>query len=399
MRSGHRQLASGIAPLVHGLTQVGTTRSANSRRGTAAIVTACGCLLLAGVPGARATPGAATPGVPASQAPADITPSVSAAPAAPDAIPGVPAAATAAPAPAAPSATPAPPTEPSSGATSSAVVQQPRPFGYVLGDTLTQRVLLRSAGQEFEPVALPPTERAGLWFARRSSKIERAEDGRRWLVIDYQLVNAPQALITVNLPAVTLESKAGSTLAVPEWPISVAPLTPRAAFAKGGLQDLRPDHAAPMLPTLKLRWQLEIWLSAFALTVVFWFGWWLVRSLRAAANQPFASALREIRRAGDDSAATAWLALHRAFDRTAGRALQTTTLPVLFRRAPHFEPQRGAIERFYAASNLRFFGVAPVSGISTGTRREANASPGVTSLVSPRALAITLRRIEKQHER
>jgi mxaA protein len=361
VRAGHLQLAGGSAPLVYGLTLVGTTRSANSRRGTAAIVTACGCLLFAGVPAARATP---------------------------DAIPGVPA--TAAPAPTAPTATPAPPAEPSSGATSSAVVQQPRPFGYVLGDTLTQRVLLRSVGQEFEPVAFPPAERAGLWFARRSSKIERAEDGRRWLVIDYQLVNAPQTLMTVNLPAVTLKSKAGSTLAVPEWPISVAPLTPRAAFAKGGLQDLRLDHAAPTLPTLKLQWQLEIWLSAFALTVVSWFGWWLVRSLSAAANQPFASALREICRAGDDSAATAWLALHRAFDRTAGRALQTTTLPVLFKRAPHFEPQRTAIERFYAESNVRFFGVAP-GGV--------NASPSVSPLVSLRALATTLRRIEKQHER
>jgi mxaA protein len=274
-----------------------------------------------------------------------------------------------------------------------------------LGDTLTQRTLLRSAGQEFEPVAFPPTERAGLWFARRSSKIERAEDGRRWLAIDYQLVNAPQTLMTVNLPAVTLESKAGSVIAVPEWPISVAPLTPRAAFAKGGLQELRPDHAAPMLPTLKLRRQLEISLSAFALTVVLWFGWWLVRALRAAANQPFASALREIRRTGDNNAA-AWLALHRAFDRTAGRALQTTTLPALFKRAPHFEPQRGAIEQFYTQSNLRFFGVAPAGEITTRARAGSGtthlgaiASSSAITQVSLRALATNLRRIEKQHER
>ena len=48
-----------------------------------------------------------------------------------------------------------------------AVVQQPRPFGYALGDTLTQRILLGPAGQEFQPAALPPAERAGLWFARQ----------------------------------------------------------------------------------------------------------------------------------------------------------------------------------------------------------------------------------------
>lgn len=267
-------------------------------------------------------------------------------------------------------------------------VQQPRPFGYVLGDTLAQRVLLESAGRNFDPAALPPAERAGLWFARRASRIELAEDGHRWLVIDYQLINAPQALMTVNLPPVTLKSKTSSdVLAVPEWPISIAPLTPRAAFAKGGLQELRPDHAAPTLPTSALRLQLEIWSGAFAVTIVIWLAWWLVRSLRASANQPFARALRAVRRDGDDNEG-AWLALHRAFDTTAGRALQLSTLPALFKRAPHFEPQRAAIEQFYSQSSERFFG-------ADGTHPTDIRSPPL----SLRTLCTTLRRIEKQHER
>jgi mxaA protein len=271
------------------------------------------------------------------------------------------------------------------------IIEQPRPFGYVLGDTLTQRILLQSAGNDFDPAALPPVERAGLWFARRSSRIERADDGHRWLVIDYQLINAPQTLMTVNLPSVTVKSKAGhGMLAAPEWPLSIAPLTPRAAFAKGGLQDLRLDHPAPTIPTLALRRRLQIWSVAFALTIVSWLGWWLVRSLRAAANQPFGRALHEIR-STDDGSAAAWLALHRALDRTAGRALQLSTLPALFRQSPQFEPQRNAIEQFYAESNLRFFGVTPATG-----DRPVAAAPRSLSL---RALCTILRRIEKQHER
>jgi mxaA protein len=271
---------------------------------------------------------------------------------------------------------------------STAIVQQPRPFGYVLGDTLTQRILLQSGSHNFDPAALPPAERAGLWFARRSSRIELVDGGHRWLVIDYQLINAPQTLMTVNLPSVTLNSKTGNdVLAVSEWPISIAPLTPRAAFAKGGLQELRPDHPAPTLPTRALRQQLEIWSGAFALTVVIWLAWWLVRSLRATANQPFARALRAIRRSGDDNEA-AWLALHRAFDTTAGRALQVSTLPALFKQAPHFEPLRAAIEQFYVESGLRFFGA--------GASLPANTRPATWPL---RTLCGTLRRIEKQHER
>ena len=36
-----------------------------------------------------------------------------------------------------------------------AVVEQPRPFGYVVGDVVTQRVLLEIGGQGFAPAALP----------------------------------------------------------------------------------------------------------------------------------------------------------------------------------------------------------------------------------------------------
>jgi mxaA protein len=129
---------------------------------------------------------------------------------------------------------------------------------------------------------------------------------------------------------------------------------------------------------------LQIWLTAFAVTVAAWLAWWAIRSIRAAANQPFAKALREVRQAGDDSP-DAWLALHRAFDRTAGRALQTSTLPALFKQAPHLVSERTAIEQFYSASNLRFFG--------------ATAAHTPTEIVELRSLAATLRRIEKQHER
>ena len=98
---------------------------------------------------------------------------------------------------------------------------------------------------------------------------------------------------------------------------------------------------------------------------------------------------RDGRQAGDDGP-DAWLALHRAFDRTAGRALQTSTLPVLFKQAPHLAAERIAIEQFYSQSNLRFFGGAPSRAQTNGAHSGA---------VELRAFAATLRRLEKQHER
>ena len=43
------------------------------------------------------------------------------------------------------------------GAASAATVEQPRAFGHVIGDVLTQRVLLEEAGQALQPGALPST--------------------------------------------------------------------------------------------------------------------------------------------------------------------------------------------------------------------------------------------------
>ena len=58
-----------------------------------------------------------------------------------------------------------------------AIVEQPRPFGYVIGDILTQRILLQLEGHAFEPAALPPAERVGVWLERRTLRIESTTTG------------------------------------------------------------------------------------------------------------------------------------------------------------------------------------------------------------------------------
>lgn len=267
-----------------------------------------------------------------------------------------------------------------SAAAKPAIVEQPRPFGYVLGDLLTQRVLLDSGSSQFEAAEFPRPQRLNVWFERRASKLEQRSDGRRWLIVEYQLINAPQTLTTVTLPAWTLESADGaSSVSVPEWPISVNALTPRASFEIGGLGELRPDRAAPVIPTAPIRRRLLIWSIAFVLTLVAWFAWFRWREHREAQNQPFARALHEMRTM-DEAAPEAWQALHRAFDQTAGRVLQPTMLSILFDRAPHLQPLRREIERFYALSSERFFG----SGRSDD------------GMLSVRALCADLRRIEQR---
>lgn len=250
-------------------------------------------------------------------------------------------------------------------------VQQPRPFGYVVGDVVTQRVLLTTS----EPTALPPVQRVNIWLERRAPRIEVDSAERRWLVVDYQLINAPPVLTTIQLPAWELEIKASNArLRIPAASISVAPLIPNAAD-----DDLRPDRQVSIIDTTPARTRLLLWSIALGLTLAAWFGWMRWRNWRDSLDRPFARALRELQRV-DESRPEAWQALHRAFDQTAGRVLQLETLPTLFERAPHLQPRRTEIERFFTQSSERFFG----AGLSS-------------DLLSVRALCHELRRIERRH--
>jgi mxaA protein len=258
-----------------------------------------------------------------------------------------------------------------------AIVEQPRPFGYVVGDVVTQRVLLTTPTLDFKPTALPPVQRLNIWFERRAPRIEQATDGRRWLVVDYQLINAPQALTTVQLPAWTLEDEAQrAKLEIPAAPISVAPLLSSSSSAAG---ELRPDRDVSIIDTAPARSRVLLWSIALGITLAAWLGWMQWRNWRDSHNQPFARALHQLREV-DEGTPEAWQALHRAFDQTAGRVLQIETLPALFERAPYLLPKRAEIERFFAASNERFFGAGSQS-----------------NLVSVRMLCRDLRRIERRH--
>jgi mxaA protein len=257
-----------------------------------------------------------------------------------------------------------------------ATVVQPRGFGYVLGDVVTQRVLLPD---RFEPAPLTTPQRVNLWFERRAARIESTSDGRRWLVVDYQVTNAPQTLAAASVPAWTLVSNDGAKLSVAAWPMYVGALIPENTSLS--VEQLRPDRPAPTIPTAALRTRLRLALLALAATLVGWLAWTQWRDWRERASLPFAHALHEMRHLSDD-APQAWQMLHRAFDQTAGRVVQLETLPALFQRAPYFQPLHMDIERFFSQSSARFFG----AGLAE-------------TPVSARVLCRELKRLEKRYAR
>lgn len=279
------------------------------------------------------------------------------------------------------------PAMPAAAAAAAATIEQPRSFGHVLGDVLTQRVLLEHQGRPLEPGLLPAAARIDLWLERRPSRIETDAEGRRWLAIEYQLINAPRALTAISLPALTIATGSGPAIALPAWPVSIGPLTPAETFGQGDLQPLRPDRPVAALATHPIEQHLKLSLLALLAVLLAWLAWWAWRNMREAQQLPFAHAWRELKRIDDPaSSPEAWRVLHRALNRSAGRVVHGASLPQLLADAPYLRPLQPRLEDFYRESTRRFFFA------------ESAAAPAQPQAAYPlKPLCRALRNAEKRH--
>ena len=152
--------------------------------------------------------------------------------------------------------------------THDAVVTQPRLTGYFVGDLLTQRVLLERDGHPFTPAALPAAGRVSAWFERRGTTVATDAALHRWLVVEYQILNAPPKLMDVKLPAWQLSVTNGAggpptTLRIPAVLINIAPLSPPGSPEQVGTRDLRPDRISPVIPIAPIRRALSTLFQRF----------------------------------------------------------------------------------------------------------------------------------------
>lgn len=247
-------------------------------------------------------------------------------------------------------------------AASTALAEPPRNFGYFIGDLITQQLPLRADGENLELVEAPPDQRVGRWLRRLSSTSYRDEAGRSWLQLEYQVINAPREPVTIALPGLNLEVVDGEPFKSDPVPVSISPLTPAAVAGDGELPSIRPDRPPSPPDTAVAVRRLLYCGIALVITLTAWLGWWLWWLYARTGRLPFADAfhsLRGLEATRLDENPDAWLALHRAFNATAGRSVTGSNMGVLFRRAPWLAPQRLRIEEFYKSSALRFFAQQP----------------------------------------
>lgn len=246
-------------------------------------------------------------------------------------------------------------------------VANPRPFGYVIGDTIERKIdteVLKPFA--LETGKLPKAGRVDTWLDLQ--QIELASDvglhsTRYQLTLTYQLINSPEAVENLTLPKVSLQLEAGGKVAVqeaPEFFFSAAPITPPQVLAGEGLDVMRPDQPPPLIPETTHRVLFMLFLSVLILALLYM--GYLRFGLPWQAPRPFARAYRDLRglarrTAGEEAFRQALRRVHRAFDQTAGRPLFAEQLEAFFAEHPRFAQMQSTTQKFFELSQSEFFGI------------------------------------------
>ena len=247
-----------------------------------------------------------------------------------------------------------------------AVTDEPRAYGYRVGDVVARRIRIDvPEGLVLDAASVPQPGARGKPIELRSvaRRSEAAPGGRRIdLTLEYQLFSSPPQVRTLELPTVTLQFKGrprDQSLRIEAWPVTLAPLVPVEVSPRRGLGELQPDAPAPPIDTAAVRQRLvgygALALVLLALLAEVYFG----APWRARAQRPFAQAWRGVRRLTPASGAPAWReatrSLHRALDRTAGEVVFAHGIDRLIAAQPRFAPLRDDFTTFFEHSRSEFF--------------------------------------------
>ena len=247
-------------------------------------------------------------------------------------------------------------------------VTTPRPFGYVIGDTIEHQVsLVLDPGFELDPDSIPQPGRVGRWLALNESALESDERNgttRHSIRLRYQIVNVATSVIGAGTPPLSLRvlgPEGDLPVVVPSWGFTFGPVVVPEERTAGRLPNLRPALPPPPFETDARTIRVAaLGLLALVLIVP------IVRErlagrFAARPGRHFDRAWRRLRRRQSDSnpaevAAEALVEVHAAFNATAGRAVFEHDLARFFVEHPRFEPVRTPIETFFAESGKLLYG-------------------------------------------
>ncbi len=236
-------------------------------------------------------------------------------------------------------------------------IQQPRTFGYQIGDKFARTISLRlRKPYHLTADALPAPGRLTEWLAIEAPQVVQKNGSAATqyeIRLTYQLVNINPRLLDLAVPPHLLRYTDGQEtlkVLIPATRISASLLH------QGTDGDLQPDRQPWPLrfPVRKPILLGSLFLSSLLGVAYLYWGAPLLTEPR-----PFMAASRKIRRARQQPGANhpreALQIIHQAFNETAGKTVFADTLGDFFESHAQFSPARQPITDFFLRSRKVFY--------------------------------------------
>jgi mxaA protein len=248
--------------------------------------------------------------------------------------------------------------------TLSASSDEPRAFGYSVGDMVSRRITLHVPdGLALDPDSLPRAGSRGRALELQRVVLHKSLAGApEALELDYQVFLAPREVRVLEMPPIELRfdgSPRPQTLRIDAWPVTVAPLAPLDPSPREGLGEMRPDREPPGLDTSAVRMRLAVEAGAMLLLLGYLANVYLVLPWSAQRRRPFARAWKALSALPARPDATrrraAFERVHAALNETAGEVLFEPGVDRFVALRPRFAPLRDDLARFFVQSRSEFF--------------------------------------------
>jgi len=248
--------------------------------------------------------------------------------------------------------------------TLSASSDEPRAFGYTVGDIVSRRIALQVPdGLKLDADSLPRAGARGRALELQRVVLHTSLAGvPDALQLDYQVFLAPRELRVLEMPPIELRFDGvprPQTLRIDAWPVTVGPLAPLDPSPREGLGEMRPDREPPRIDTTSARLRLMVEGGAMLLLLGYLANVYLVLPWSAQRRRPFGRAWKTLSAlpAQPDAAQrrAAFERVHAALNETAGEVLFEPGLARFIAQRPRFAPVRDELARFFAASRAEFF--------------------------------------------
>lgn len=238
-------------------------------------------------------------------------------------------------------------------------VDTPRPFGYVIGDEIKQRIIVEARqGLDLQYSSLPAKGTINRWLELNKVKINKSKTkkGALHYQIDltYQLFYAPLEVKMLDLPKFTLQFGTSTEKEVPRWNFTAAPLRELAIRKDNGKEYMRANSATPLVDNSAIMTRLYLFLF-IACCLATYLAWLYGLLTFLPKYQLFKRPSRQLSQLSGDDLANMLSIMHGALNKLNGKPLFQHKVADFYRRFPNYHQLDKELNWFFDYSNQHFF--------------------------------------------